>query len=168
MNVKTPIVLVLLLFFLIAGTAQAGLVKPYSKGMSQVLRTHRNKINLAHVTYVCEFGWGKVKKQHCQAEKWLKRLLTPPAPVVSNWGLWSCITNGAYPGAPHEGNGYNGPYSGPLGMTTPWMGHYPPGSDWVHSDTAAVYALAEQEYRKSGYSLAWLHGQWPETSPPCS
>jgi hypothetical protein len=169
MNVKTRIALTVLLFFLFTGTAQAGLVRFYSKGMSQTLRTHRNKINLAHVTYVCEHGWGKVKKEHCQAEKWLKRLLAPPATrVVSHQSLWSCITNGAYPGAPHEGNGYNGSYSGPLGMTTPWMGHYPPGSDWVHSDVATVYAIAEEEYRKTGYSSVWLHGQWPQTSPPCT
>lgn len=85
----------------------------------------------------------------------------------AHYALWSCITNGAYPGAAHEGNGYNGSYSGPLGMTTPWAGHYPPGSDWVHSDVVAVYAIAEKEYANRGYSSAWLRGQWPNTSPPC-
>ena len=86
MNVKTIIVLTLLLFLLFTGTTQAGLVKPYSKGMSQVLRTHRNKINLAHVEYVCEHGWGRVKREHCRAEKWLKRLLAPP-PIDSRWAV---------------------------------------------------------------------------------
>lgn len=89
-------------------------------------------------------------------------------PAVAHLALWRCITNGAYPGAPHEGNGYNGAYTGWLGMSTPWMGHMPPGSDWVHSDQMAVYAIAEQEYRNSGYSSSWLHGQWPATSPPCA
>ncbi len=85
----------------------------------------------------------------------------------AHYALWSCITNGAYPGAAHEGNGYNGAYSGPLGMTTPWAGHSPPGRDWVHSDVVAVYRLAELEYANRGYSRAWLEGQWPATSLPC-
>lgn len=97
--------------------------------------------------------------------KW--KSLHPIIPPIAHWGLWSCITNGAYPGAPHEGNGYNGLYTGWLGMTTPWMGHYPPGSDWVHSSQSAVYAIAEEEYRNSGYSRNFIIGQWPNTGPPC-
>lgn len=81
---------------------------------------------------------------------------------------WSCITNGAYPTAPHEGNGYNDLYTGPLGMTTPWMGHMPPGSDWVHSDVMAVYMIAERESAAQGFSYAWMKGQWPNTYPPCA
>ncbi len=158
---------ILFMIFLFAAPARAHLVKHYSKGMTVHLKQHRHLMNLAHATYVCEHGSGKVKRDHCQAEVWLKKLLTPPPPVIPHWGLWSCITNGAYPGAPHEGNGYNGPYTGPLGMTTPWMGHMPPGSDWVHSPVSAVYAIAEQEYKNSGYSESWLFGQWPNTGPPC-
>ncbi len=26
---------------------------------------------------------------------------------------------------------------------------------------------AETGYRRSGYSVSWLEGQWPNTSPPC-
>lgn len=107
--------------------------------------------------------------------RWLRRLgldrvaeakarLVPP---IAHWSLWSCITNGAYPGAPHEGNGYNGSYTGPLGMTIPWAGHSPSTGDWVTTPRAEVYAYAEQEYRENGYSTAWLRGQWPATSPPC-
>jgi hypothetical protein len=91
----------------------------------------------------------------------------PPAPVVGHWSLWSCITYGAYPGAAHEGNGYNGLYVGWLGMTTPWAGHMPTGGDWVHTPQAVVYADAEQEFAKEGYSITWLEHQWPNTSPPC-
>lgn len=94
-----------------------------------------------------------------------RRIVAATRPA--HYALWSCITNGAYPGAAHEGDGYNGSYSGPLGMTTPWLGHSPPGSDWVHSDRVAVYQLAEQEYADHGYSSAFLRGQWPNTSPPC-
>ncbi len=32
---------------------------------------------------------------------------------------------------------------------------------------AEQMALAERQYRASGYSVAWLEGQWPNTSPPC-
>lgn len=119
-----------------------------------------------------------VARSELAAHRWLAgvastRLKTlypppaPPAPVVGHWALWNCITNGAYTGAPHEGNGYNGSYTGPLGMTTPWAGHYPTGSDWVHTPIATVYSYAEQEYAAHHYSRAWLSGQWPNTSPPC-
>ena len=101
------------------------------------------------------------------AEKKLEEL-PPPAPVVGHYAGWACITNGATPGAAHEGNGYNGAYSGPLGMTTPWMGHYPPGPDWVHSSPTAVYAIAEEESAARGWSDAWMRGQWPATYPPCA
>lgn len=88
---------------------------------------------------------------------------------VGHWQLWACITNGASPGAAHEGDGYNGQYSGPLGMTTPWAGHYPqPGHDWVTSDRGYVYGVAEGEYAAQGYSRHWLYSQWPQTAPPCS
>ncbi len=32
---------------------------------------------------------------------------------------------------------------------------------------AAQMQAAETGYRQSGYSTAWLEGQWPNTSPPC-
>lgn len=94
-----------------------------------------------------------------------------PRPLVAHLAGWRCITNGAYPGAAHEGNGYNpAGYSGPLGMTTPWLGHYPPGSDWVHSDPLAVYAIAERERASVRPALrdGWMRGQWPHTYPPCA
>jgi hypothetical protein len=94
----------------------------------------------------------------------LKRLLAVPP----HYRGWSCITNGAYPGAPHEGNGYAGSYSGPLGMTTPWMGYRPPGRDWVHSRIVDVYWIAERVSARQGFSWSWMKGQWPNTFPPCA
>jgi hypothetical protein len=88
--------------------------------------------------------------------------------LPSHYAGWSCITNGAYPRAPHEGNGYNGSYSGPLGMTTPWLGFYPPGGDWVHAPRAAVYAIADKVASAHHYSYGFMHGQWPATYPPCA
>lgn len=90
------------------------------------------------------------------------------AVLPAHYAGWSCITNGAYPGAAHEGNGYNGRYSGPLGMTTPWLGHYPPGSDWVHSSVTAVYWIAEREAARARFAYSFMKGQWPNTYPPCA
>lgn len=92
------------------------------------------------------------------------------AAKLSHWTGWSCITHGAHfdNSGYHEGNGYNGQYSGPLGMTTPWLGHYPPGRDWAHSSVASVYAIADAEAAKHGYEWHWMQRQWPETFPPCA
>lgn len=86
----------------------------------------------------------------------------------AHYAGWSCITNGASPRAPHEGNGHNGPYSGPLGMTTPWMGHMPPGGDWVRAPRVAVYAIAESVAAAHQFSYSFMAGQWPRTFPPCA
>lgn len=94
-----------------------------------------------------------------------------PVPAVGHLAGWQCITNGAHPGTPrdpHEGNGYAGSYSGPLGMTTPWLGHMPPGSDWVHSDRLSVYAIAEDVAARYGFNYSFMRGQWPNTFPPCA
>src|SRR6185295_14194416 len=88
--------LTLAVFFLLTTPAQAHLPKHYSKGMSQTLRDRRNEINLAHVSYVCTQGWGKVQKKHCRAEAWLKKIMAPPV-VTTPMGMpphrsaWQCI-----------------------------------------------------------------------------
>lgn len=87
---------------------------------------------------------------------------------IAHLAGWLCIHNGAYPGAPHEGRGRNGPYSGVLQMTSPWMGNYAPNGSWDNLSDNAVYALAEREFRGTGYSRSWLAGQWPSTYPPCA
>lgn len=85
--------------------------------------------------------------------------------LPNHYDGWACITNGAYAGAPHEGNGVNGAYAGPLGMTNPWAGH---SGDWVNMEPASVYAIAETVAAKHRFSDSWMRGQWPETYPPCS
>lgn len=130
--------------------------------------------NYKHARYVCRHGAHANKIWSCKAKVWLWHeyqqtyAALHPVPAVGHYSGWSCITNGAYPGAAHEGNGYNGSWTGPLGMTTPWAGHYPPGKDWVHSNISAVYAIAEQEAAKHGWNFTWMHGQWPNTFPPCA
>lgn len=110
-------------------------------------------------------------KDSRQHEREIEAKLHPVSVIkysAGHFSGWSCITNGAYPGAPHEGDGYNGLYSGPLGMTTPWEGHYPPGRDWVHSSISAVYAIAEEVASSHGFNYGWMSGQWPRTFPPCA
>ncbi len=82
---------------------------------------------------------------------------------AGHWALWDCIHNGAYPGAPHEGDSAGGTYSGYLQMTNPWEGR---SGDW-HAMGSGVYAIAEQAFLAHGKSIAWLEGQWPQTSPRC-
>lgn len=75
--------------------------------------------------------------------------------------LWECIHGGEGDWDAATGNGY---YGG-LQMTPGWLGYF--------QGTANQYSAAQQEqfaeqgYRDSGYSSAWLSGQWPNTSGPC-
>jgi hypothetical protein len=131
--------------------------------------------NLKHARYVCNNGAHQNKRWNCAAVKWLTReyneteaVLHPRVLIVGHYSGWSCITNGAYPKAPHEGNGYNGSHTGPLGMTTPWAGYMPPGRDWVHSPVSAVYAIAEKVAAQHHWNYTWMQGQWPQTFPPCA
>lgn len=99
-----------------------------------------------------------------RAHRWLRQLALARI-LPSHYDGWACITNGAYPGAPHEGNGVNGAYAGPLGMTSPWAGY---SGDWVNMSPAAVYAIAEKVAAAHRFSSSWMQHQWPETFPPCS
>jgi hypothetical protein len=113
---------------------------------------------------------GRVVANH----RWLYRTMTArvaeaerriaAAALPAHYALWNCIHAGAYPGAPHEGWSASGRYTGPLQMTSTWMGHALP---WASMSYVDVYRVAEQEYAHRGYSTAWLEHQWPETSPPC-
>lgn len=114
-------------------------------------------------------------RQQLRAHRWLYKLaderyqrLYAPKPVTGHLAGWRCITNGATPTSPHEGNGYNGDYTGRLGMTTPWAGHYPSTGDWVTASESEVYGVAEQEARTHRWNYSWMQGQWPETFPPCA
>ena len=73
--------------------------------------------------------------------------------------LWLCIHSreGAW-------NDQGAPYYGGLQMTYGWGGLV---VDAGNLSPAAQMRAAEIGYRRSGYSRAWLAGQWPHTSPPC-
>lgn len=129
---------------------------------AKVTQYHPNPRKKRHWKTAVKF-WAGVRE-----EAW-SFMHPKPQPTFSfHWAGWSCITNGAYAGAPHEGNGYNGSYTGPLGMTTPWAGHYPTGSDWVHTPISVVYGFAEQEAARNNFNYSWMQGQWPRTFPPCA
>lgn len=81
---------------------------------------------------------------------------------------WLCIHNGAYPGAAHEGTGWNPShdYSGPLQMSSGWGGY--PVYDWNTIPEMQVYADAEVVAAQNGFSYTWMSQQWPNTYPPCA
>lgn len=145
----------------------------YWQDVAHVARTRtahaeRTTAGRAYLAWIAARWHHRRLAARAQAAAYVRHQRALAAARPSHWSLWSCITNGAYPGAPHEGNGYNGSYTGPLGMTTPWAGHYPTGGDWVHTPVATVYAYAEQEYVAHGYSRTWLLQQWPTTGRACT
>jgi hypothetical protein len=148
--------LTLAVFFLLTTPAQAHLPKHYSKGMSQTLREHRNEINLAHVSYVCAHGWGKVKKEHCRAEVWLKRIMAPP-PVVWTAGgydssldrIASCESGSNW--STNTGNGFYGGLQFDLGT---WRSV---GGSGLPSDASA----SEQKYRATLLIQDRGYSPWP-------
>lgn len=104
-------------------------------------------------------------RDHRWLLQWGLQLRAKFTPQIAHYTGWHCITYGAYPGAPHEGHGYNGPYSGALQMTTPWEGLRLP---WASMSDAAVYQVAERVAASHGFSYTWMAGQWPRTFPPCA
>ncbi len=89
-----------------------------------------------------------------------KYALAHRAVTVGHQALWLCIHSreGAWTDT-------GDPYWGGLQMTPGWYGgHKHHASD---DPPAVQMAAAERQYRASGYSVSWLEGQWPNTSPPC-
>jgi hypothetical protein len=89
-------------------------------------------------------------------------LLHPPRPhpVLGHLQMWLCIHSGEGAWDANTGNGY----LGGLQMTPGWGGVGRP--DLL--SPADQIALAEREYRASGYSLNWLRHQWPNSSLACA
>lgn len=79
---------------------------------------------------------------------------------IPHEALWLCIHRGEGAWNAATGNGY----FGGLQMTYGWDGLV--GNAALLSPAAQMQA-AGTGYRRSGYSRAWLEGQWPMTSPPC-
>jgi hypothetical protein len=82
-------------------------------------------------------------------------------PAVGHLSGWLCIHHGEGAWNSQTGNGY---YGG-LQMTYGWMGLV---ANAALLSPSQQMAAAETGYRRSGYSHAWLSGQWPNTYPPCA
>lgn len=126
--------------------------------LAGVARTPSKRVE-RRVTSIPFLQWDETHWSHKRVAA--KRLL---AARPAHWALWNCIHNGAYPGAPHEGNSSSGTYTGPLQMTYPWDGFY---VHWYSVPIATVYHYAEIGFQQHGYSTYWLEHQWPNTAPPC-
>jgi hypothetical protein len=133
------------------------------------IRSHRSPALYALTRRPATYWRGRVKFDRWRmrvdrrsivlAHAWQARLR---ASTIAHRALWLCIHSreaGAWD--TNTGNGY----FGGLQMTAGWYGG--PGH-LASSDPAAVQMrAAEVQYRASGYSIAWLDGQWPNTAPPC-
>jgi hypothetical protein len=108
--------------------------------------------------------------QHRLGYRWHKQRIERlrPKPQLSNLAGWLCIHSkeGAW-------NDEGDPYWGGLQMGWWFMRTYGasllkskgPASEWTPHEQMAA---AEGGYNMSGYSKAWLAGQWPNTYPPCA
>ncbi len=96
--------------------------------------------------------------------RWIDRMrkarVAARNPAIGHRALWLCIHSREGAWNAQTGNGF---YGG-LQMTYGWDGLV--GNAALLSPAAQMQA-AETGYRRSGYSLAWLEGQWPNTAPPC-
>jgi hypothetical protein len=90
---------------------------------------------------------------------------TAQAKRPAHYTGWMCIHNGAYPGAPHEGNSATGTYTGPLQMTNPWMGY---SGNWYYMPVVSVFWIAEKVAARYHFAYWFMKGQWPNTYPPCA
>ncbi len=81
------------------------------------------------------------------------------APAIGHRALWLCIHS-------REGSWTDegAPYYGGLQMSYGWDGLV---TDAALLSPSQQMRAAEIGYARSGYSIAWLEGQWPNTSPPC-
>lgn len=132
------------------------------------------KITQYHPDPKKKHHWQKAVAFYVKVRKEAWLVMHPkPRYTAGHWTGWSCITHGPHFNNTgyHEGNGYNGSYTGPLGMSTPWAGYTPQQfgySDWVHTPTSVVYSVAERVAAAHGFSYTWMAGQWPQTFPPCA
>ncbi len=83
------------------------------------------------------------------------------APAIGHYAGWMCIHRGEGSWNAQTGNGF---YGG-LQMTYGWMGLV---ANAALLPPAQQIEAAEVGYQRSGYSNAWLAGQWPNTYPPCA
>jgi hypothetical protein len=88
------------------------------------------------------------------------RLTTSHSTSVGHVALWLCIHRGE--GSWHD---TGDPYWGGLQMHPGW-GY---GTSYYASNDSPLVQMqsAERGFAASGFSVAWLRQQWPNTAPPC-
>ena len=122
-----------------------------SAGVSRTRSSHAER----HTSSILFLTWiNHLWQRRQKAASKLRRQL-----VVGHVALWLCIHSreGAW-------NDQGAPYYGGLQMTYGWAGLV---GDAGNLSPQHQMQAAETGYRRSGYSTAWLEGQWPNTSPPC-
>lgn len=152
-----------------ASTAQAHLVVPFGKNQTVQQRQETIKANLRHVTYVCHYGKGRLKAEHCRAEKWLRRELRRSNPIMvfgvvglpPHYQQWLCIHR-------FEGSWTDSgdPFWGGLQMDRQFMRTYAPRSllsrGWANAWTPVEQMwVAERAWKARGFS------PWPNTARYC-
>jgi hypothetical protein len=102
--------------------------------------------------------------KHRLGYRWHKQRIERlrPKPTLSHLAGWLCIHSREGAWNANTGNGY---YGG-LQMTYGWLGLIRGAASDM--SPMAQMAAAEGGYLMSGYSSAWLAGQWPNTYPPCA
>lgn len=81
-----------------------------------------------------------------------------------HYSLWMCVHQ-------QERTAWNDsgwPYWGGLQMGSWFIGHYahPPGMPHQWTPLQQMW-VAENAYRREGYSRSWLYGQWPPSRGVC-
>jgi hypothetical protein len=124
----------LIITLVAASTAYAQLVRQFPKKQTPELRLKIINVNLRHVGYICKYGSGKVKWEHCLATKWLKREKVKVIRLIrarSHPYLDSCtreLLSREGGMNPHAYNPSSGAYGGPQALPGEKMRSA--GADW--------------------------------------
>jgi hypothetical protein len=135
-------------------------------------KIHAYRVNIAHAKGVINFVqhnesfYSYQDRAHTiKVHRWLIRYNTYRLNLLilpTHYNGWICIHRQEGAWYSNTGNGF---YNG-LQMTWNW-GHGIVGDPNKYTPLQIMQA-AERGYRESGYSSAWMSGQWPNTYPPCS
>lgn len=160
---RLPVVLIAALA--LAPTATAGLIVPFSRTDSQTVIKQKIEVNLKHTRFVCKYGTGQIRANHCQATRWLVRWLnklTAPILLIPHKSAWLCIHR-------FEGSWTDSgdPYWGGLQMDRGFMQSYAPKwllrKGWANTWTPAQQMWVAERAYSSGRGF-W---PWPNTARYC-
>lgn len=156
----------------------AAIASAKSQTQQLLLRQHRQTHNLHHYRSVLRFFHNHPRQAHTKvgrretykARVWVKviirelaetRTALRPKPVLGHLAGWICIHNQEGAWNASTGNGY---YGG-LQMSYGWAGRV---TNAALLSPAQQIAAAEAEAAEHHWNYGWMHGQWPNTFPPCA